>query len=356
MSAPEKLLARILEHVPQPVWVVDHPGSIVFANPAACSALGYSDPAELRGRPSHATVHYKRPDGTPFPEAECPMLQPRETGETVHSDDDWLVRRDGSMFPIAWWSAPIDMPGGRGAVLAFTDVTERLASEKAIRERDAAEIRAAESQAAQRRILESATAARHQLACDLHDGAQQRLVTLLLDLQMARDQIGRPEEGRSLLNSAIEQAGAALEDLRELAAGIHPAILTSRGLGAAVKALARRSALPVTVSAAIPDRLPEAVEANVYFLTAEALTNAVKHSSANHVTVSMTYDGDTLLVEIEDDGIGGALLESGGTGLNGMVDRATALGGRLTLESSARAGTCVRAVFPRRAWEASDGA
>ena len=187
MSAPEKLLARILERVPQPVWVVDHPGFIVFANPAACSALGYRDPGELRGRPSHATVHYKRPDGTPFPEAECPMLGPRETGETVHSDDDWLVRRDGSMFPIAWWSAPIDMPGGRGAVLAFTDVTERLASEKAIRERDAAEIRAAESQAAQRRILESATAARHQLACDLHDGAQQRLVTLLLDLKMARD-------------------------------------------------------------------------------------------------------------------------------------------------------------------------
>jgi signal transduction histidine kinase len=102
------------------------------------------------------------------------------------------------------------MPGGRGAVLAFTDITERLASEKAIRERDAAEIRAAESRAAQRRILESATAARHQLARDLHDGAQQRLVTLLLRLQLARDQIRCPNEDRTLLDNAIEQAGAAL--------------------------------------------------------------------------------------------------------------------------------------------------
>jgi PAS domain S-box-containing protein len=178
LSSPEALLARILERVPQPVWVVDHPGFITFANPAACSALGYRDPGELRGKPSHETVHYRRQDGTPFPEAECPMLRPQQTGEGVHSDDDWFVHRDGSMFPIAWWSASIDMPGGCGAVLAFTDITERLASEKAAWERDAAEIRAAESRAAQRRILESATAARHQLARDLHDGAQQRLVTL----------------------------------------------------------------------------------------------------------------------------------------------------------------------------------
>jgi signal transduction histidine kinase len=99
------------------------------------------------------------------------------------------------------------MQGGRGAVLAFIDITERLASEKAIRERDAAEIRAAESQAAQRRILESATVARHQVARDLHDGAQQRLVTLVLGLQLARDQIRCPREDRSLLNKAMEQTG-----------------------------------------------------------------------------------------------------------------------------------------------------
>jgi PAS domain S-box-containing protein len=345
-SSREALLARVLERIPQPVWVVDQPGCVMFTNPAACRALGYGDPAELLGKPANETVHYKRPDGTPYPVAECPMLRPRETGETVHSEDEWFVRRDGSMFPIAWWSAPIDTPGGRGAVLAFTDITERLASEKAMRERDAAEIRAAESRAAQRRILESATAARHQLARDLHDGAQQRLVTVLLRLKLAREQIKCPSEDRVLLDDAIEHAEAALDELRELAAGVHPPILTSRGLIAAVKALARHSELPVTITAETPDRLSEAVEANAYFLTAEALTNAVKHARATHVTVSVNCDGQALILEIKDDGIGGASLETAGAGLRGMADRATALGGRFTVSSPASGGTCVRAAFP----------
>jgi len=346
LSSPEELLARILERVPQPVWVVDHPGCIMFANPAACSALGYGDPAELLGKPGHDTVHYKRPDGTPYPEAECPMLRPRQTGETVHSDDEWFVRRDGSMFPIAWWSAPIDMPGGRGAVFAFTDITERLASEKAIRERDAAEIRAAESQEAQRRILDSAIAARRQLARDLHDGAQQRLVTLVLELRLARDQIPCPSEDLALLDASIEHASAALDELRELAAGVHPSILTKRGLPAAINALARRSPLPVSVWAATRERLPEGVEANVYFLIAEALTNAVKHARATRVEVSMNCDGRALMLEIRDDGIGGASMETAGTGLKGMADRASGLGGRLTIVSPERGGTLVRAAIP----------
>jgi PAS domain S-box-containing protein len=346
LLAPEALLARILEDVPQPVWVVDHLDRIAFANPAACRVLGYGDASELRGKPGHQTVHYKRPDGTPYPEAECPMLRPRETGETVHGEDEWFVRRDGSMVPIAWWSAPIDMPGGRGAVLAFTDIGERLAAEKALRERDAAEIRAAESQAAQRRILDSATAARRQLARDLHDGAQQRLVALVLELRLARDQIRCPGEDLALLDAPIEHASAALDELRELAAGVHPSILTKHGLPEAISALAQRSPLPVSISAATPDRLPEGVEANAYFLVAEALTNAVKHAQATRVEVSMNCDGHALMLEIRDDGIGGASMEAAGTGLKGMADRASALGGRLTIVSPKRGGTCVRAVIP----------
>jgi len=188
LSSPEALLARILEQVPQPVWVVDHLGFIVFANPAASTALGYRDPGELRGKPSHETVHYKRQDGTPYPVAECPMLRPRQTGETVHSDDEWFVRRDGSMFPIAWWSAPIDTPGGRGAVLAFTDITERLASEKAVRERDAAEIRAAESRAAQQRNLELADqqAALRRVATLVARGASPSEVFAAVSNELAR--------------------------------------------------------------------------------------------------------------------------------------------------------------------------
>jgi PAS domain S-box-containing protein len=344
LLAPDGLLARILEDVPRPVWVVDHLDRIVFANPAACRALGYRDAAELRGKPGHETVHYKRPDGAPYPQAECPMLRPRQSGETVHSEDEWFVRRDGSMIPIAWWSAPIDMPGGRGAVLTFSDIGERLAAQKALRERDAAEIRAAESTAAQRRILESATAARQQLARDLHDGAQQRIVTIVLRLQMAREQLSG--EHLAVLNGAIEQASVALTELRELAAGIHPPLLTTRGLFAAVKALARRSALPVSVSAATLDRLPAAIEANAYFLIAEALTNAVKHAHASRVEVSMNCDGRTLMLEIRDDGIGGASMAAAGFGLNGMADRASGLGGRITIVSPERGGTSVRAEIP----------
>jgi PAS domain S-box-containing protein len=346
LLAPAALLARILEDVPQPVWVVDHDDRIVFVNPAACRVLDYADAAELLGKPGHHTVHYKRRDGTPYPEAECPMLRPRQTGETAHSEDEWFVRRDGSMFPIAWWSAAIDMPGGRGAVFAFTDISERLAAEKALRERDAAEIRATESQAAQRRILDSATAARRQLARDLHDGAQQRLVALVLELRLARDQIRCPDEDLAMLDAPIEHANAALDELRELAAGVHPSILTKHGLPAAISALARHSPVAVSVSAATPDRLSDCVEANAYFLIAEALTNAVKHSRATRVEVSMNCDGRTLMLEIRDDGIGGASMETAGTGLKGMADRANALGGRLTIVSPQRGGTSVRAAIP----------
>jgi PAS domain S-box-containing protein len=346
LSSPQGLLGQILEHVPQPVWVVDHGGLIMFANPAACSALGYRDPGALLGKPSHETVHYKRQDGTPYPAAQCPQLRPRQTGETVHGDDEWFVRRDGSMFPIAWWSAPIDTPGGRGAVLAFTDITERLASEKAVRERDAAEIRAAESQGAQRRILESATEARRQLARDLHDGAQQRLVALGFELRLARDQIRCPRDDLALLDAPIEHAKAALDELRELAAGVHSPILTTHGLPAAIKVLARRSPLSVSVSAATPDRMPKCVEANAYFLIAEALTNAVKHARATRAEVSMKSDGGALMLEIRDDGIGGASMETAGNGLKGMADRAGALGGRFTIVSAERGGTSVRAVIP----------
>jgi PAS domain S-box-containing protein len=346
VDSPEALLARILDGVPQPVWVVDEAGLIVFANPAAAAALGYGDLAQLRGRPSHETVHYRHPDGTPFPADECPMLRPMATGETVHSEDDWFVRRDGSMFPIAWWSAPIDMPKGRGAVLAFTDTTARRAAEQAARERDAAEIRAAESRAAQRRILDGATAARRQLARDLHDGAQQHLVNLLLTVQLAREELAAdPERAAAVLADAAEQARAAISELRELAAGIHPSILTSRGLSAAVGSLASRAALPVRVTGS-PGRLAEGIEASAYFVVAEALTNAVKHARATQVMIDLTVDGTTLRVTVADDGVGGAGTDRAGSGLTGLADRLDALGGTFTVDSPPGHGTTLRAAIP----------
>lgn len=347
MESPEDFLALILDGVPQPVWVIDQDGLVLFANPAAVSTLGYDSPTELRGRPSHETVHYRRADGSPFPAAECGMLRPRETGVATSCEDDWFVRRDGSMFPIAWWSAPVELPGGRGVVLSFTDTTERRAAERAVRERDAAEIRAAESRAAQRRILESATAARRQVARDLHDGAQQQLVNLLIGLQLAREELTEDlARARELLTDAVEHAQEAINDLRELASGLHPSLLTTRGLFSAVEALAGRAMLPVLVEGAVDVPLPEEVEASAYFLAAEAITNATKHSFASHVVVTLGTGDGVLTIEIRDDGAGGAVVGGSGSGLTGLVDRVAALDGRLTVVSPSGAGTIVRAEIP----------
>jgi PAS domain S-box-containing protein len=145
----EDFLAAVLSTAAQPIWVVDPDGVIRFANPAAIATLGYEEADELLGRRSHDTIHHSRPDGTPYPAEDCPMLLPRATGEPVSSDLDWFFRRDGSMFPVSYVSVPIEMPEGRGAVVAFTDIEDRRRVEHELREHD--EILAAE-QASLRRV------------------------------------------------------------------------------------------------------------------------------------------------------------------------------------------------------------
>ena len=130
-------LAAILETVGQPVWVVDPRAMIRYANPAAIAAVGYNSASELLGRHSHEALHYQHPDGTPYPAAECPMLLPRTTGEVVRSDLDWFFRRDGSMFPVSYVSVPLEMPEGRGAVVAFHDIEDRLRADEVLREQEA---------------------------------------------------------------------------------------------------------------------------------------------------------------------------------------------------------------------------
>jgi PAS domain S-box-containing protein len=133
----EDFLGAVLETTAQPIWVVDPDDRIRFANPAAIAALGYESAYELFGRHSHETIHHSRPDGTPYPASECRMLLPRARGETVASDLDWFFRRDGSMFPVSYVSAPIEMPHGRGAVVAFTDIEDRLHAEELRSEHEA---------------------------------------------------------------------------------------------------------------------------------------------------------------------------------------------------------------------------
>jgi PAS domain S-box-containing protein len=145
----EDFLAAVLETAAQPVWVVDADGLIRFANPAAVAALGYDRADELLGLRGHDKIHHRRPDGTPRPATDCPLLLPRTTGETVTVELDWFVRRDGSMFPVSYVSAPLEMPDGRGAVVAFTDIEDRMRAERDLRERDA---RLGAQQASLRRV------------------------------------------------------------------------------------------------------------------------------------------------------------------------------------------------------------
>jgi signal transduction histidine kinase len=222
-------------------------------------------------------------------------------------------------------------------------------------ERLDAELRAnvQELRASRVRIVESADAARRRIERDLHDGAQQQLVALAIALRTARSRLERdPGAAGEMLDVAARDLEAAIRELRELARGIHPAVLSDRGLGAAVEALAARIPLPVEIAASPDGRLPDSVEAAVYFVVAEALTNVARYASASHARVAVTRDGDRVLVDVTDDGIGGAD-PAKGSGLRGLADRVAALDGRLEVESAPGRGTTVRAVIPRGADTAS---
>jgi hypothetical protein len=203
-----------------------------------------------------------------------------------------------------------------------------------------------ELEGARSRIIAAADAERRRIERDLHDGAQQRLVALSLTLRMAetRAEKGDPETA-DLIRNAGEEAGLALKDLRDLARGIHPAILTNRGLAAALDDLAARATVPVEVTAAPPERLPDQVEAAAYFVVSECLANVGKHAEASGATVSVRSEAGRLEVEVQDDGTGGADTENG-SGIQGLRDRVGALGGRLEIESPEGGGTRVRASIP----------
>ena len=187
---------------------------------------------------------------------------------------------------------------------------------------------------------------RRRLERDLHDGAQQRLVSLALTLRMARDKLG-PDAGEAgrLLDHSRQELDEALEELRELARGARPALLSDRGVGAAVEALADRAPLPVEVGELPAQELPEQVELAAYFVVSEALTNVAKHASATRASVTMTRSNGRLAVEISDDGVGGA--DTGlGNGLRGLSDRLAAIEGQLEVDSKPGRGTTVRASIP----------
>jgi signal transduction histidine kinase len=210
------------------------------------------------------------------------------------------------------------------AALANVDAREQLAASRA-------------------RIVAAGYAERRRLGRDLHDGAQQELVGAVISLKLAQRRLAdAPSDARELVEEALEHMDSGIRALRELATGIHPSVLTDRGLGAALEALASRSPLPVELGEIPSQRLPAPVETSAYFVVAEALTNAAKHARCSHAFVDVRAGGGFTTVEVRDDGVGGADATAG-SGLRGIADRVSALGGRLELESPAGEGTTVRA-------------
>ena len=214
-------------------------------------------------------------------------------------------------------------------------------------QRLSAELRARieELQASRARLVEAGDAERRRLERDLHDGAQSRLVALALKLRLARMQIEPGSNAAMLLEESSAELQASLDELRELARGIHPAVLTDRGLAAALRALADRAAVPVEIEGVPSEPLPPAVETAVYFVAAEALTNVAQYARAQSATVTLARTAGEVTVEVADDGVGGADAASG-SGLRGLSDRLAALGGRLELTSPPGGGTRVRARIP----------
>lgn len=345
-SAPRDVLEALFASLADAVYVVDPAGRVEFANPAALALLGY-DEDELLGRDSHATIHHHHWDGTPFPEDECPMLRPRTTGETVRAHADAFWRRDGSKFRVAYSSAPLPMAAGRGAVVVFRDVTAQLAAEEAARREAVERARAEEIHASRARIVEAADAERRRLVRDLHDGAQQRLIRILLALKLAASRVGA--DAGALLDEAAAETQEAIAELRDLGSGLHPQILTNRGVAAAVESLT--GPLPLLVELDIPERRwPAAVEAAAYFVVAEALTNVAKHAPGAAARVTLGEKHDVLVIEIADDGPGDAQESDGdgtaATGLAGLRRRVEALDGTLRVTSPAGVGTAIRAELP----------
>ena len=200
--------------------------------------------------------------------------------------------------------------------------------------------------ASRARIVQAADAERRRLERNLHDGAQQRLVSLALALRLAQGKLpDDPAAATELLDRASEELAVGLEELRELARGIHPAILTDRGLAPALEALAQRATVPVEVHGLPNDRLPGPIEAAAFYVVAESLTNVAKYASAKSARVDLARDDGLLVVEVSDDGVGGAD-SAKGSGLRGLTDRVEALGGTLRVSSEQGRGTTVRAELP----------
>ena len=298
------------------------------ANPAFEHTLGWTN-AETVGRSLLELMH---PDDEYL--AMMAIASAANGVPAAERESRWR-RRDGDYRTIAWTARSILGMDGRTIVLVSgSDVTQRRWQEEEIR-------------ASRARLVEAGDAERRRLERNLHDGAQQRLVALSISLRLAEAKLVVDAEGaRQLLAASREELSQAIDELRELARGIHPAVLTDRGLDAALEALTNKVPLPVDLT--LPEeRLPAPVEAAAYYLIAEALTNVAKYAGATSARVAVEHLDGIVTVEVADDGVGGAD-PANGSGLRGLADRVAALDGTLVVESPLGSGTRVRAEIPVR--------
>ena len=327
LETQRDFLAAVGRATPSLLVIVDRDGVVgpEGANYAFRELTGYSDEDAI-GKPFWDLV--APPELVD--EVKAAFEEQVATGVSIEHETAWIGRA-GTWRIVAWWLRPLGQ-GGK-YVVCGVDVTERKAQE--------AELRASRS-----RIVEAADEARRKLERNLHDGAQQRLVSLSLALRLAQAKVrDDPDGAEQILGAAGEELTQALAELRELARGIHPAVLTDRGLPAALEALAARAPLPVELSTSLDGPLPGPVEAAAYYVVSEALANVAKYAEASAVRVRAERQNGRVLVEVADDGVGGADPRAG-SGLRGLADRIEALDGRLEVESATGAGTKVRAVIP----------
>ena len=312
------------------VVTMDHRGRVLEFNPAAQRTFGYSAeqavgremaelivPSGLRKAHREGLARYLAGGG-------AQVLDRRIEIEAM--------RADGSEFPVELTITRIEVPGPPTFTGHLRDITARRQQELELR-------------ASRARIVEAGYEARRRLERDLHDGAQQQLVTAAMSLRAARQCLeSDAAQAAELLDEAADDLATAIDELRELARGIHPAVLTEGGLEPALRGLIRRSTIPATLVGAPAERLAAPIEAAAYFFVAEGLTNAARYSNAGLVEIDVTVDGGRLIVEVRDNGAGGADLS--GSGLRGLSDRVAALDGWFWVRSPVGAGTTLHAELP----------
>ena len=328
LERERELLNAIANYAPSLLCLIDPDGTVrpAATNKAFELTLGYP-PEETGG--VRFWERYVPPRGRRRGARGDRGGRPRRGGG--EHDGRWLTR-EGEIVHVLWSCTSLPMiESGPLFLVSGTDITER--------KRQAVEVRTSRA-----RIVAAGDDARRRLERNLHDGAQQRLMALLLSLRLARTRAGADPELAGLLDTSVDELAAAVKELRELARGIHPEVLTRRGLPAALRMMAARMPLPVELDVP-PERQPEHVEAAVYYVVSESLANVVRYSGAARVSVCVRAGDGRLEVEVSDDGAGGAD-PAVGTGLRGLADRVAALDGSLTVESPAGSGTRVRAVLP----------